>query len=52
MRFFGKEVSHTPAASTLARKYKIPIICAYMRLNSDYSKYDLYFEKVCDCIIH
>lgn len=51
VRFFGKEVSHTPAASTLARKYKIPIICVYMRLNSDYSKYDLYFEKVCDCII-
>ena len=50
VNFFGKEVSHTPAASTLARKYKIPIICAYMRLNDDYSLYDLYFEKVCDCI--
>ena len=51
VRFFGKEVMHTPAASTLSRKYKIPIIFAYMRLNDDYSAYDLYFEKVCDCII-
>lgn len=51
VRFFGKDVSHTAAASTLARKYKIPIICAYTRLNSDYSAYDLYFEKVCDCVI-
>ena len=51
VKFFGKEVSHTAAAATLARKYKIPIICAYMRLNADYSLYDLYFEKVCDAII-
>lgn len=51
VRFFGKEVAHTAAASTLARKYKIPIICAYMRLSDDYSLYDLHFEKVCDCII-
>lgn len=51
VKFFGKEVIHASAASTLARKYKIPIICAYMRLNSDYSEYDLYFEKVCDAII-
>lgn len=51
VKFFGKEVSHTAAAATLARKYKIPIICAYMRLNADYSLYDLYFEKVCDAMI-
>lgn len=51
VQFFGKEVAHTAAASTLARKYKIPIICAYMRLNADYSLYDLYFEKVCDAVI-
>lgn len=51
VKFFGKEVSHTAAAATLARKYKIPIICAYMRLNADYSLYDLYFEKVCDAVI-
>lgn len=51
VRFFGREVAHTTVASTLARRYKIPIICAYMHLSVDYSVYDLYFEKVCDCII-
>ena len=51
VKFFGKEVLHTEAASIFARKYKIPIIYAYMRLSDDYSRYDLHFEKVCDCII-
>ena len=51
VKFFGKEVLHTEAASIFARKYKIPIIYAYMRLNEDYSLYDLHFEKVCDAII-
>lgn len=51
VRFFGKEVLHTEAASIFARKYKIPIIYAYMRLSKDYSAYNLHFEKVCDCII-
>lgn len=51
VKFFGKEVLHTEAASIFSRKYKIPIIFAYMRLSEDYSSYHLYFEKVCDCII-
>lgn len=51
VKFFNKEVAHASVASTLARKYKIPIIYAYMRLNADYSLYDLHFEKVCDAII-
>lgn len=51
VEFFGKEVLHTEAAAIFARKYKIPIVFAYMQLEADYSSYHLYFEKVCDCII-
>lgn len=51
VEFFGKKVLHTEAAAIFARKYKIPIIFAFMRLNNDYSSYHLHFEKVCDCIV-
>ncbi|RDU62630.1 lipid A biosynthesis lauroyl acyltransferase [Helicobacter sp. MIT 14-3879] len=51
VKMFDKDVTHTPIASILARKYNIPIVFAYMKLSNDYSKYYLHFEKICDAII-
>lgn len=51
VKMFGKSVTHTSIASVLARKYKIPIVFAYLELNNDYSRYKLVFKLVCKPII-
>lgn len=51
VKMFGKDVTHTAAASILARKYNIPIVFAYTTLSADYRNYNLNFVKICNAII-
>lgn len=50
VKFFDKDVTHTPIASILSRKYNIPIIFVYTTLSKDYSHYDIYFDFITDAI--
>lgn len=50
VEFFGKEVTHSPIASILARKYDIPILFVHTTLSKDYSHYDIYFNFLTNAI--
>ncbi|RAX54835.1 hypothetical protein CCY99_01360 [Helicobacter sp. 16-1353] len=51
VEFFGREVTHTPIAAILSRKYNIPIIAVRTTLNDDYSGYNIYFDFITNAII-
>lgn len=44
VEFFGKEVTHSPVASILSRRYNIPILPVYIDFNEDYTQF---FVKFC-----
>ncbi|WP_181881526.1 lipid A biosynthesis lauroyl acyltransferase [Helicobacter sp. MIT 99-5507] len=50
VKFFGKDVTHSPIASILSRKYDIPILFVHMTLSKDYSHYDIYFNFLTNAI--
>lgn len=50
VNFFGKDVTHSPIASVLSRKYDIPILFVHTTLSKDYSHYDIYFNFLTNAI--
>lgn len=50
VNFFGKDVTHSPIASILSRKYDIPILFVHTTLSRDYSHYDIYFHFLTNAI--
>lgn len=51
VKMFGKDVTHSPIASILSRKYNLPIIGVYITLSEDYSRYKIHFDLVSNAII-
>lgn len=45
VNFFGKEVTHTPVASILSRRFGIEILPVFIDFNSDYSRFKVIFCK-------
>lgn len=43
--FFGKEVTHTPVASILSRRFGIEVLPVFIDFNSDYSRFKVIFCK-------
>ena len=50
VKFFNKDVTHSPIASILSRKYDIPILFVHTTLSRDYSHYDIYFHFLTNAI--
>lgn len=43
VKFFGKEVTHTPVASILSRRFEIPILPVFIDFNEDYTHFVVKF---------
>lgn len=43
VEFMGKKASHTPIASVLSRRFKIPIVPVFIDMNKDYSRFVIRF---------
>lgn len=43
VEFFGKEVTHSPVASILSRRYDMPILPVYIDFNEDYTRFYVKF---------
>lgn len=43
VKFFGKEVTHSPVASILSRRYDMPILPVYIDFNEDYTRFYVKF---------
>ncbi|MDO7252302.1 lipid A biosynthesis lauroyl acyltransferase [Helicobacter cappadocius] len=43
VNFFGKEVTHTPIASILSRRFNVNIVPVFIDFNEDYSKFQIRF---------
>ena len=50
VKFFDKDVTHSPIASILSRKYNIPILFVYIQSSRDFSHYDIYFDFLTNAI--
>ncbi|ANV98770.1 hypothetical protein BBW65_05200 [Helicobacter enhydrae] len=49
VEFFGKEVTHTPVASVLSRRFKIPIVPVFIDFNEDYTRFKVKFFEPFYC---
>lgn len=45
VRFFDKEVTHTPIASILSRRFNVPIVPVFVDFNEDYSRFKVKFYE-------
>lgn len=43
VKFFGKDVTHTPVASILSRRFEIPILPVFIDFNEDYTRFIVRF---------
>lgn len=43
VKFFGKDVTHTPVASILSRRFDIPILPVFIDFNEDYTQFIVRF---------
>lgn len=43
VKFFGKDVTHTPVASILSRRFEIPILPVFVDFNEDYTRFIVRF---------
>lgn len=43
VEFLGKKATHTPIASVLSRRFKIPIVPVFIDMNKDYSRFVMRF---------
>lgn len=49
VKFFGKEVTHTPIASILSRRFGVAILPVFVDFNSDYSRFKVSFLEPFYC---
>lgn len=43
VKFFGRDVTHTPVASILSRRFEIPILPVFIDFNEDYTRFVVRF---------
>lgn len=49
VKFFDKEVTHTPVASILSRRFNIEILPMFVDFNNDYTRFKIIFAKPFFC---
>lgn len=49
VKFFGKDVTHTPIASILSRRFDVEILPIFIDVNEDYTRFKIKFFKPFKC---